>query len=75
MMNQCTLKISFGKGEKVKKKLDDTEKALILSLIVIGILLMIVFLSGCTAEHKIRDPNNHVTPFGKVAPKECSTNV
>lgn len=49
------------KGDKVKK------------LLLIGLFV----LAGCTSEQRIKDPEKHISPFGRVTPttKERSPNV
>jgi hypothetical protein len=42
-------------------------------ILLIGLLV----LAGCTPDKRIKDPNNHITPFGKATPttKERSTTI
>jgi len=49
------------------------EKRKMKKILLIGLLL----ITGCTPDQRIKDPNNHITPFGKAAPttKECSVTI
>jgi len=39
------------------------------------LLIGLILLAGCTPDQRVKDPKNHITPFGKVVIKDHSKNV